>query len=51
MQIIDARRAVWAAIECGDVERARTLLVEYESVYPEGGAELRDEVNDAYPHI
>lgn len=48
MQVRDARFAVMAAMECGDTSRAETLLTEYESVYPENGAMLREEVREAY---
>lgn len=51
MQVRDARFAVMAAMECGDYSRADTLLTEYESVYPEAGHMLREEVRDAYPEL
>lgn len=51
MLIRDARFAVMAAMECGDYSRAETLLTEYEAVYPEAGAMLRDEVNEAYASL
>lgn len=45
----DARRHVMAAMECGDQPRAETLLREYAYVYPDAGAQLYDEVREAYP--
>ncbi len=43
-----ARLYVMAAKECGDEERAETLLTEFEAVYPEAGEQLRNEVQEAY---
>ena len=43
-----ARQYVMAAMECGDTSRAETLVTEFEDVYPEQGAQLRAEVEEAY---
>jgi hypothetical protein len=40
--------AIMAAMECDDISRAGTLLTEYESVYPDAGAMLREEVLEGY---
>ncbi len=46
--IREARMVVMAALECGDESRAETLMTEFEAVYPEQGAQLRLEVEEAY---
>jgi hypothetical protein len=43
-----ARQHVMAALECNDTSRAETLMMEFEAVYPEAGAQLREEVAEAY---
>lgn len=43
-----ASRAVFAAMETGNFDRAREVLETLEDVYPEGAASLKLELIDAY---
>lgn len=45
---LELRRLVLAAMETGNIERAGTIVRETEALYPDFGAELRQDVLDAY---
>jgi len=43
-----ARIAVMAAMETGNFDRAREVLVEFTAVFPEAGESLRNDVIESY---